>query len=362
MRLDRRLARVALALAGLLLTAGCTTTSLVVGIVGVGTDTSIPWAIAKHVHAQLVEGEPKPCILLNTVQRALSPRCGPFIVGSILAADIEKTGFAECSLALAARDPRLWPVLPELLRKGASTQTCPVPPLVELARVQPCPDFGSAPVAVLEAMRELALVDARSVHHDVVRLLSCPRATAIGLDDVLTTWSTRGSLRPGSHAFSPLGALHPQALGGTISETLERGGHKAREALGSYEGRLAPGFEEALRTSDRRALDWWLLRVPELAREVPPRQGDQLPWLPLARVLVPSFLEDPQTQRDMVEYLLAHGASPAQRLPANTSQSVVAYARLLKSPLLPLLEPASPLVQTERLAALPLESATPAGR
>lgn len=362
MRLHRRLARAGLALAGLALTAGCTTTSLVIGLVGVSTDTSIPWAVAKHVHAQLIEGEPRPCIQLNSVQRALSPRCGDFVAGSIVARDIDSTGFAECPLGLAARDPRLWPVLPELLRKGASTRSCPVPPLLELARAQPCPDFGVASVPVLAAARELALGDPRSVHHDVMRMLSCPRASAAGLDTVLDDWWGRGWLQPGAHAFSPLGALHPHALGGRFSDQLEQGGHKARDALGSYNGRLSAGFEEALRTADHRALDWWFARLPGLVREVPPKEGNQLPWLPLARVLVPSFLEDPQTQRELVDHLLSRGADPRQRLPANPDQSVQAFARQLKSPVAALLDPSSRSSADQRMAVMATEGTASHGR
>jgi len=40
----------------------------------------------------------------------------------------------------------------------------------------------------------------------------------------------------------------------------------------------------------------------------------------------------------VVTYLLAHGANPRQRLPFDASQSVVAYARTLKSPVVALLE------------------------
>jgi hypothetical protein len=97
------------------------------------------------------------------------------------------------------------------------------------------------------------------------------------------------------------------------------------------------------------ALDWWLARAPELARSVSPIQGNRQPWLPLARVLVPTFLNDPGSQRAMVAYLLAHGANPRQRLPFDPSQSVIAYARTLHSPLVAMLE--APIETGPRLAS-----------
>jgi hypothetical protein len=285
------------------------------------------------------------------VQRALSPRCGPFVPGSLDTADIARTGFAECALALAARDPRLWPALPELLAKGARPEACAESPLVELARHEPCPDFGAASAPERAALVSLATGDRRAVHHDTVRMLSCPAARAAGLDRVIADWRAQGALGPGAIAFSPLDALHPDALATSLADDLEADGHTARAALGAYQGTLRPGFDEALRTSHWAALDWWLHRVPELANRVPPRQGNQLSWRPLARVLVPSFLADPARQQQTVEFLLARGADPLRRLPANPDQSVLGFARMLKSPMLVVLEaPALPPAAAERFA------------
>jgi len=182
-----------------------------------------------------------------------------------------------------------------------------------------------------------------------VRMLSCPNARSAGLDRVLADWAAGGALNPDQIGFGVLGALHPDYLDTTFARSLEANGHTARASLGAYDGKLSPGFEEALRGSHWAALDWWLDRAPELARSVPPIQGNRQPWLPLARVLVPSFLDDPGTQRTMVSYLLAHGANPRQRLPFDPSQSVVAYARTLHSPLVAMLE-APPEASAPRLA------------
>jgi hypothetical protein len=355
----RRLAAIGLASAALLL-GGCTTTGAIMSIAGASTDTSITWSMIKYVHEQLTEGDARACVLLNSVQRALSPRCGGFVPGSIVAADIGRTGLPECALALAVRDPRLWPAVPELLDKGARTTTCTLAPLVQLAQAEPCPDFASAAPATLRALKGLAETDRQSVHHDVMRMLSCPAARSAGLDSVFATWRARGALRADAIGFSPLGALSPDYLAtSSFAADLEADGHTARAALGGYDGRLRPGFEEALRTSHWAALDWWLQRAPELANRVPPTQGNQLPWLPLARVLVPSFLAHPESQKDMVEYLLARGADPRQRLPSNADQSIVGFAKQLKSPLLALLETprAVPAPPAERVAVAPLHGA-----
>jgi hypothetical protein len=351
MSLLRSLALLVACCAGLS-SAGCTTAGAVLTVAGIGTDTSVAWSVVKHLHGQLTEGDERPCVLLTGVQRALSPRCGPFVPGSLDAADIARTGFAECALTLAARDPQLWPVLPELLAKGARPEACAESPLVALARREPCPDFGAASASERAALASLARDDRRAVHHDTVRMLSCPAARAAGLDPLIAEWRARGALAPGAIAFSPLDALHPDALSTALADDLEADGHTARAALGAYPGTLRPGFDEALRTSHWAALDWWLRRVPELANRVPPRQGNQLSWRPLARVLVPSFLADPARQQQTVEFLLSRGADPLQRLPANPDQTVLGFARLLKSPMLAVLEaPLAAPAGAERLAA-----------
>lgn len=326
------------------LLGGCTTAGLLVGAVGVATDTSVTWEIAKHLHAKMTEGDDIACHRLDSVQRALNLRCGPFVPGSVLVADLQHNPLQGCALAVAVREPRFWPALPEFIEKGALPETCARSPLVELAQGLECPDFSSASPAVLQSLRWLAEADARAVHHDVMRMLSCPSAQRAGLDRALDTWLAQGVLDVGKISFGPLGALHPGYLDTPFARALEAQGHTARQGLGGYAGVQPRGFELALRGSDWAALDWWLTRVPELANRVPPTQGNQLPWLPLARVLTPNFLTQPASQTEMVEFLLARGASPWQKLPFDAGSSVVQYARALKSPQLALLDP--PLVPT----------------
>lgn len=322
----QRWAATAVLLAGALLGSGCTTA-----------------LVLKHVHDQLTEGDPAPCHRLNSVERALQARCGAFVPGSLNDADVAASGLPVCPLALAARDPRYWPVLPELLVHGATTQNCVEAPLLALAHAQtpsrPCPDFASASPATLQALRTLAEdADGRSVQHDVVRLLSCPQARAAGLDGVLDTWLAQGRLARDGLTFSVLGALHPSHLHSPLSRSLEAQGHVARAAFGGRGGLAPNGFELALQDADLAALDWWLVRVPTLANEVPPTQAGQLPWRPLARVLTPSFIPDAARQQQLVDWLMAHGADPWKRLPHDPWHNVIDHARRLKSPLVAQLE------------------------
>ena len=325
----------ALALGPLL--AACTPVALLVSATGMATDTSVTWEVVKHIHGQLTADDAAPCIQLNGVQRALNARC-EYTPGNIRSADIARSGLQECPLAVATRDPRLWRALPELLDRGARVEACPGSPLLALAAADACPDFGAASPEVREAIRSLAEDDPRAVRHDVFRMLSCPRARAVGLDRVLMTWLDRGDLQPGRISFSPLGAADPELLLSRFGRELETAGHKPEAALDGYEGVLPSGYELALRSSHWAAIDWWLYRLPQLANLAPPSRGG-LPWVPLQRVLVSGFLQHPETQRDMVVLLMARGASPAQALPSDPRRTVASFAAQLKSPMLSLLEP-----------------------
>ena len=326
-------------LAGLLapLLAACTPVGLLVSATGVATDTSVTWDVVKHIHGKLTEDDATPCVDLNGVQRALNARC-EYLPGSIRRADVARSGLQECPLAVATRDPRLWRALPELLEKGARVEACAGSPLLALAANDACPDFGSASPAVRDAIRTLAENDPRAIRHDVFRMLSCPNARGVGLDRVLVTWLDRGDLEPGRLSFSPLGALYPEMLVSRFGRELEVAGHKPEAALDGYEGVLPSGYELALRSSHWAALDWWLYRVPQLANLAPPQRGG-LAWVPLQKVLVAGYLQHPETQREMVVFLMARGASPAQALPSDPRRTVATFAAQMKSPMLPVLEP-----------------------
>ena len=124
---------------------GCTTTGIALSAAGVATDTSVTWDIVKHLHAKMTEGDPLPCWRLDSVQRALNPRCGAFVPGSLRASDLRTSQLQECPLATVVRDPQLWPALAEFLDKGAQPEACARSPLVELAQAAPRPARISTP-------------------------------------------------------------------------------------------------------------------------------------------------------------------------------------------------------------------------
>lgn len=315
--------------------SGCTPLGAAVTAVGIATDTSIAWEVAKHVHGTLTANDPAPCITLDPVTRALNPRCD-YTPGQMRPADFARAGLQTCALAVATRDPRLWRALPELIETGPPVERCAGSPLAGLAAADACPDFSQASPPVRDALRTLAETDARAVRHDVMRLLSCPAAREAGLDRALVFWQERGWLRPHVVPFSPLGALHPSAVTGAFSASLEAQGHRAEAALDGYEGVLPSGYEEALRLSDWHALEWWLARVPRLVDTAPPSRGGSYAWVPLQRALTPGWLARPETQDELVRFLLAHGADPRQTIPAD-GRSVLAWARAAHPPLAALL-------------------------
>ena len=265
------LAAIAIAAAAL---AGCTAPALLISAVGIATDTSATWDITKYLHAKLTEDDPTPCILLNTVQRALNARC-TYVAGSIRAEDIAKSGLQACPLAPATQDARLWRALPELLEKGATSESCARSPLQDLAEVDPCPNFQAASPEVVKAFVYLAESDPRAIRHDVFRMFSCSNGRAAGLDRVLVGWLDRGELQPGTLSFSPLEALDPEVLVSRFGRELQTAGHSPQAALDHYDGALPSGFEEALRTSNWAALEWWFYRAaaPRQPRAAEPRCG-----------------------------------------------------------------------------------------
>src|SRR5450631_84810 len=92
-----RCAAIAATVLGLLATGGCTTTSMLLSAAGMASDSSVAWDIVKHIHAKLSEGDPAPCGLLDSVERALSPRCGAFVPDSLRHTEITSSPFGACA-------------------------------------------------------------------------------------------------------------------------------------------------------------------------------------------------------------------------------------------------------------------------
>ncbi|MDQ6685961.1 MAG: hypothetical protein M3Z16_12640 [Pseudomonadota bacterium] len=336
-----RVVRLVVAAAAVIGCTACTAPGLILTATGIATDTSMTWDIVKHVHGKLTEDDPTPCAMLNSVQRALNPRC-EYAAGSIRVADLKTSGLQSCPLVIATSDPRLWRALPELLAKGALPGACPDSPLQYLAATDPCPDFVAASVEQRAALVTLAETDARAVRHDVFRMFGCPNARAAGLDSVLVHWLDRGALDPRKLSFNPLGAAHPDLLVTRFGHELEVAGFSADKALDNYDGTLPSSFEEALRSSHWAALEWWLYRLPQLANRAPPTRGGQLSWVPLQRVITPGWVRHPESQRELVVFLMRHGANPYQKLPFDSGKTVISYASALKSPLIDVLDPRPP--------------------
>ena len=360
LRACRSASLAAVAALGAVALVGCTAPGLMLTAVGIGTDTSMTWDIVKHVHGKITEDDPTPCMLLNTVQRSLNARCD-YVPGSIRTADIAHSGLQDCPLSAATEDARLWRALPELIEKGAKVERCARSPLQDLAEVDACPDFVSASPEVLKAMVFLAESDPRAVRHDVFRMLGCPRARAVGLDRVLVTWLDRGSLAPGTLSFSPLEALDPDLLVTRFTHELEVAGHSPSAALDHYDGSLPSGFEEALRTGNWAALDWWFYELPQLVNRAPPSRGAQMSWVPLQRVLLTGYLQPNVSQSDMVGFLMAHGADPRSKLPFDPNKTVIGFASSIKSPMLALLDPPKAPMPTATPTTTYARSSVPSG-
>ena len=358
-----RLAGLAVAfIGGALALAGCTAPGLIITAVGIGTDTSMTWDIVKHVHGKLTEDDPTPCAMLNSVQRALNPRC-EFVAGSIRVADLKHSGLQDCPLAAATQRSA------SVARPaGADRERRQARELRALAaagsrRSRSLPRFPGASPAILKSMVYLAETDPRAVRHDVFRMLGCSRARAVGLDSVLVVWLDRGSLQPGALSFSPLEALDPDLLVTRFGRELQVAGHSPSAALDHYDGSLPSGFEEALRTANWAALEWWFYELPQLANKAPPSRGGQMDWVPLQRVLLPGFLQNQASQGPMVGFLMAHGADPRKKLPFDPDKNVIGFAKSIKSPMLALLDtpPAPAATLPTTLARSTIDANAPGG-
>lgn len=290
----------------------------------------------------------KSCGDMHSVERALSERCGEYVPGRMAAADTNRAAPEECPLTVATAEPRRWRMLPELIDKGARSERCTVPPLTALLQQPPQrleTALAKASKAEVDALAWVARHDDRALQPQVVQWLSSPAARAVGLDGVLLTWADLGVLEPRRSGFEPLAWLHPSALNTPLSSAFLLRGHRAEAAIRSNPGAL----EEALRTGDCAALDWWFARVPGLANLVIDNRPMRVNWRPLAYVTTPGVIADAQLRLVVTRHLLSRGADPGATLPQQPGVTVLAQAQRVAPDLAPVL-----------LAAQPTRAGTPA--
>jgi hypothetical protein len=174
------------------------------------------------------------------------------------------------------------------------------------------------------------------VQPNVVRWFSSPAGREAGLHGVLYTWAERGQLDPRRAGFEPLAALHPSALSTTLPALFLERGQRADVALRSNPAAM----EDALRTGDFAAMDWWFSRVPGLPDLVVDNRQLRLNWRPLAYIATPGVIADARLRRDVARHLLTRGADPNAVLPQDPTTTVMAYAQRGAPDLMPLMKEA----------------------
>lgn len=292
----------------------------------------------------------KPCKDMHSAERALSERCGEYVSGRIAAADVNTAAPEECPLTLATMEPRRWKMLPELLTKGARADRCTTPPFAALLKRSDTrldAAVRSASLQQVDALRSIAINDPQSIQPNVVRWLSSPAAREIGLHGVLYTWADRGLLDPRRIGFEPLAALHPSALSTQIPSLFLDRGQRADVAMRSNPGAM----EDALRTGDLAALDWWFSRVPGLPDLVVENRQLRVNWRPLVFVATPGVYNDSKLRQQVASHLLARGADPNATLPQDPAVTVMAHAQRTAPELVPLMKAALSARQAAMAAA-----------
>lgn len=306
---------------------------------------------------------PPACHSLSTPEQATLERCGGYKVGELLTKDVNTAFASACPLTNFAHSKATWNGLPELVALGADPALCSQAPLRAMAEVQACPDFAALSPDVREAVRWLARNDPHSVSGPVLHMLTCPSARQAGLTPVVTEWLAAGQLAPGRVDFSVLSSIHPASLNDPWVDTLLVTGHTVRTAVTMD----ATGYERALAMGDVATLRWWTQRAPELVHRVPAHSASHLPWVPLARIMTPSFTRDDAACEASARFLLTHGADPKAALPEDRSQTVKDHTARVRPTLLTLLahdhgrvpQPAEAVPLTPKARALMATAPTP---
>lgn len=292
----------------------------------------------------------KSCSDMHSVERGLSERCGEYVPGRFAAADVNRAAPEECPLTVATAEPRRWRMLPELVEKGARAERCTTSPLTALMQ-QPATRLEnalrSATKPQIDALAWIANHDERAIQPAVVQWLSSPAARTAGLDNVLLAWVDKGLLDPRKTGFEPLAWLHPSALSTPLSTAFVVRGQRAEVAIRSNPGAL----EEALRSGDLAALDWWFARVPGLANLVVDNRELRVNWRPLAYVSTPGVIPDAKLRQQVTRHLLSRGADPSATLPHQPGVTVLAQAQRMSPDLAPVMQASLTTRQATTLAA-----------
>ena len=306
---------------------------------------------------------PPACHSLSTPEQATLERCGGYKADELLAKDVNIAFASACPLTNFARNKATWNGLPELIALGADPVLCSQAPLQAMAAAQACPDFAALSPDVHEAVRWLARNDPHSVSGPVLHMLTCPSARQAGLTPVVQEWLAAGQLAPHRADFSVLSSIHPASLNDPWVDTLLVTGHTVQTAVAMD----ATGYERALATGDVATLRWWTQRAPELVHRVPAHSPAHLPWVPLARIMTPTFTRDDAACEASARFLLTRGADPKAVLPEDRGQTVKDYTTRVRPNLLALLaqdhgvlqRPSEATLLTPKARALMATAATP---
>jgi hypothetical protein len=303
----------------------------------------------------------KACSDMHTVERALSERCGEYVPGRLAEADVNRAAPEECPLTVATVEPRRWKMLPELMSKGARADRCTIAPFTALLKqrsdAQLDAALRSASLSEVAALRSIASNDPQAIQPNVVRWLSSPAAREAGLHGVLHTWVERGQLDPRRTGFEPLAWLHPSALTTPLAGLFLDRGQRADVAMRSNPGAM----EDALRTGDFAAMDWWFSRVPGLTDLVVDNRQLRINWRPLAYVATPGVIADSRLRQDVARHLLTRGADPNATLPQDPAVTVMAQAQRTSPDLVPLMKASLAARQAALVAARRAELSNTAG-
>ena len=323
------------------LLAACTPLGLLVTATGVATDTSVTWEVVKHVHGQLTEDDPTPCVDAQQRAARAQRRAASYVAG--------QHPHAPTSPAPACRSAR------SPSRRATRGSGAPCPSCSKRARSSsPAPARRCRTLAADRRLPELRRRVAGGPEGDRSPRRGRPaRGPPRRVPHALLPERARGRPRPGARDWLDRGELAArQAL---VQPARRARPRPARDALRPRaRGRRPParalrsttttavlpsGYEQALRNEPLGRDRLVAVRAAAARQPGAAERGAQMAWVPLQRVLVcRASCQHPEAQRDMVLFLMAHGADPRRQLPFDPGRNVLAFAAPIKSPMLAVLD------------------------